>query len=104
MAITTSLAVWVVRNPLASSRIANRAQLLVPFTKEALTFGGIHGLLIISGNTVAPSLDWRRKVTATLKTSSEEVRTCAKRAEFLGRWFAKSGSPDTVMALIGVRL
>lgn len=103
-AITTSLAVWLDRNPLASSRIADRARLLVPFTKEALSFGGLHGLLIISGSTIAASLDWRRKVSATLKTSSDEVRTCAKRAEFLGRWFAKSGSPETVMALIGVRL
>jgi hypothetical protein len=101
--IATSLPVWLDRNSLARSRIADRARLLVPFTKEALLFGGLHGLLLISGGMITPSLNWRRRVAATLSDSSDEVRNCARRAEFLGRWFAKSGSPDTVMMLLGVR-
>jgi hypothetical protein len=75
----------------------------MPFTKEALTFGGLHGLLLLKAGVVRPNLDWKNKVTASINASSDEVRVCAKRAEFVGRWFSKAGSAATVMALMGVR-
>ena len=102
-AFTTSLAVWLEENALARSRIADRSRTLTPFTKEALTFAGLHGLLLLKAGIIRPNLDWKKKVTATINASSDEVRTCAKRAEFVGRWFSKTGSAATVMALIGVR-
>ncbi len=42
---TTSLATWLAEQPLVRSRVAERAIALRPFTKEALIFGGVHGLL-----------------------------------------------------------
>jgi hypothetical protein len=101
--VMTSLAVWLDEKSLARSRIADRSQMLVPFTKEALSFGGLHGLLLLKTGVVEANLDWKKKVTASLKACSDEVRTCAKRAEFVGKWFAKTGGVATVMALIGVR-
>lgn len=101
--VATSLAVWLEEKALARSRIADRTRTLMPFTKEALIFGGLHGLLLLKPGFVRPNLDWKKKVTASIKASSEEVRVCAKRAEFVGRWFSKTGSAATVMALIGVR-
>jgi hypothetical protein len=35
--------------------------------------------------------------------ASDEVRECAKRAEFVGKWLAQTGSAPTVLALLGVR-
>jgi hypothetical protein len=102
-AVTTSLAVWLNENSLVRPRIADRATKLVTFTKEALMFGGVHGLLDLTNGIVAANIDWKRKITAMLKGSTDEVRACAKRAEFVGRWFAKAGSPGTVMALVGVK-
>lgn len=99
----TSLAVWLYENPLARSRVASRARLLVPFTKESLTFGGVHGLIRLDGGRVHAELDWRKTVNKVLKESSEEVRDCAKRADFVGKWFAQAGSAATVLALMGVR-
>ena len=99
----TSLAVWLEEHPLARSRIAARARLLVPFTKEAMTFGGVHGLLTIEGGQLRAVEAWRRPVNRVIRSSSVEVRECAKRAEFIGKWFAATGSPSTVMALLGVR-
>jgi len=101
--VATSLAVWLQEKSLAPSRIADRSRALVSFTKEALNFGGLHGLLLLSPGVVRPNLDWEKKVTASIKASSDEVRFCAKRAEFVGRWFSRTGSAATVMALIGVR-
>ena len=99
----TSLAVWLDENPLARGRVASRARALVPFTKEALTFGGIHGFIRIDEGDLHADPAWTQVVKQTLAASSAEVRTCAKRAEFLGKWFAQTGSAATVLAVTGVR-
>lgn len=77
--------------------------MLAPYTKEALMFGGTRGFLTISTDAISAEESWKRKVNAERKRSSDEVRSCAKKAEFLGKWFARAGSPTTVMALMGVR-
>lgn len=102
-AATTSLPVWLQNNPLIPPRVADRARVLVAFTREALTYGGIHDLLKLSNGTVAPNIAWKKRIATELRSLSDEVRACAAKAEFIGKWFAKSGSPDTVMALLGVR-
>jgi hypothetical protein len=99
----TSMAVWLDENPLARGRVASRARMLVPFTKEALTFGGTHGLVRLEQGRLHADASWQRSVTQALRSSSDEVRGCAKRAEFIGKWFAQTGSATTVLALLGVR-
>jgi hypothetical protein len=101
--VTTSLPVWLDDNPLVRARLAERARTLVPYTREALLFGGTRGFLTVSEDRVLAEQGWKRKISADLRRSSDEVRSCAKRADFLGRWFARAGSPATVMALMGVR-
>ena len=88
---------------MARGRIASRARLLVSFTKEALILGGMHGFIRIKGGKLHADVTWKKVVTQVLKESSDEVRGCAKRAEFVGKWFAEAGSAATVLALIGVR-
>jgi hypothetical protein len=101
--VRTSLAVWLDDYPLSRSRVADRARILLPFTKDALMFGGIHGLLSLRDAAIAANPDWRKRIVASLKDSTDEVRLCAKRAEFVGKWFAAAGSAGTVMAILGVR-
>lgn len=100
---TTSLAAWLVEAPLVRSRIGERAASLGPFTKEAMLFGGTHGLLSMNADGVRANSALKKQVATGLKATSDEVRLCAKRAEFLGKWFEKAGRPETVMALLGVR-
>lgn len=99
----TSLAVWLAEHPLARSRVASRARLLVPFTKESLLFGGVHGLFRFHDGFLLPELGWKSSVTRTVADASDEVRECLKRAEFVGGWFAQAGSASSVLALLGVR-
>jgi hypothetical protein len=99
----TSLAVWMNSNPLAQGRIATRSKALVTFTREGLLFGGIRGALQIERGRLRPNDDWRRPINRSLQDTSDEVRLCARRAEFLGRWFAQTGNGATVLALVGVR-
>ena len=99
----TSLAVWLQENPLVRGRVANRAQVLVPFTKEALMFAGMHGLIRFESGKVYAEPAQGTTINRVLRQSSDEVKLCAKRAEFVGKWFAQAGSPATVLALLGVR-
>lgn len=101
--VRTSLAVWLGDNPLARRRIASRARFLVPFTKEGMIFGGVHGVLRIESGRLRAEEAWKRAMRRWISTSSDEVRECAKRAEFVGKWFAQAGSAPTVLALMGVR-
>jgi hypothetical protein len=101
--VRTSLAVWIDDNPLARLRVADRARMLARFTKEAMMFGGLYGLFELKGGAIAANLEWKKRIDDDLKDSSDEVRACAKRAEFVGKWLASSGTPGTVMAILGVR-
>lgn len=101
--IATSLAVWVSDHPLEKALLADTAKRLVPFTKEALLFGGRHGIFNLTTSTIAPDKLWESTIRNSVKKSTPEVINCAKRAEFVGRWFAKSGSPTTVLSILGVR-
>lgn len=101
--IRTSLTTWLEGDVLVRRRIASRAQLLVEFTKEALLFGGIQGLFLISEGRVISVDDSKKAVRESLSESSDEVRETAKKAAFVGKWFAHSGAAATVLALLGVQ-
>lgn len=102
-AITTSLPIWLSEHPILQIRLGERAASLRSFTREALVFGGSHGLLSLRQDGVRANAEMKRRVTTALKDTSDEVRECAKRAEFLGRWFEKAGNTETVLVLLGVR-
>ena len=101
--IRTSLPTWLSAHPLVRMRLGERAATLREFTRESLIFGGSHGLFSLAQGGVRANDTMRKRVKATLNATSDEVRGCAKRAEFLGRWFEKAGAPETVMTLLGVR-
>ena len=100
--VSTSMAVWVLRTPLAPAILADRAIALVSTTKEALVFGGIYGLLRFDGTTLVSNGDWAPDFPKA-KFQSDEVRLCTRAAEFLGRWFARTGNAETVLAILGVQ-
>lgn len=99
----TSLAVWLQDNPLARGRIGTRAEILVPYTKEALLFAGIRGFITFESGKLQANQDHQRAINRVLRDSTNEVNACAKRSRFVGRWFAQTGGPTTVLALLGVR-
>lgn len=101
--ITTSLPTWLAENPIVRTRLGERARILRSFTREALIFGGTHDLLSLSRDGIRANAAMKKRVNAGLKTTSDEVRDCARRADFLGRWLEKAGATETVMVLLGVR-
>jgi hypothetical protein len=101
--IRTSLPTWLTEQPIVRVRLGERAATLRVFTKESLIFGGVHGLLAFAEEGIQAGAHFKKRVKGALQVTSDEVRDCAKRAQFLGRWFGKTGGTETVMMLLGVR-
>lgn len=99
----TSLAAWLDENPSFQATLAFRTRAMVPFTKDALIFGGTRHLLQVSAEAVRANQEWKRRATSVFRRSSSETQACLKKAAFLGSWFIETGEANTVMALLGVR-
>ena len=58
-------------------------------------FQGPQDATLVAGSRPRTMVQFERDAT-------DEVRACIKKAEFVGKWFARSGDYTTVMALWGV--
>ncbi len=97
-----SLSTWIEENPTLRALLPDNVRSVRPFVQEALLYGLVHGCLEIddSGGII---LGRKPRGLAGYETgSSDEVRDCLKRAQFVGRWLATAGSVPTVMALWGI--
>lgn len=102
--VRTSLASWVLTHPLLCLLIAERARALVPFTREAISFGGRYSLLTWAQNgMITTQPEWRRKIDDYRVRSTVEVQDCIKKSAFVGKWFRRTGDASTTMATLGVR-
>lgn len=101
--IRTSLPSWVYDHPLDRSAVAKGVEVLRPYVREAIVFGAQSGLLGLTGAAVADDTSAQRRINKYLRQSTPEVQECASRAEFVGRWLIKSGTPSTVLSLLGMR-
>ncbi|MEM8641398.1 MAG: three component ABC system middle component [Cyanobacteria bacterium P01_G01_bin.54] len=97
----TNLLGWLANNPESQVRFAEQAAYLVPLIKEGVLFATNGNRLELS-NLRLLVVSEPENLGTFLKQASTEVGDCTKKAEFVGRWFAKSGDYKTVMALWGV--
>lgn len=97
----TSLAAWLGERTEVHVGFAERATALVPLVKEALIFAANGTLLRLERARVHAS-SRPRAITRFEREASDEVKDCLRKAAFVGKWFAVSGSYTTVMALWGV--
>ena len=53
---------------------------------------------------IEPALGEKVILNFEKESGSSEVSECIKKANFIGRWFATSGTVPTVLTSLGVRL
>jgi hypothetical protein len=99
----TSLLAWIEDHQHQLVGFPDRVRRLRPITQEAVMFGLAHEALRVSESGLI-ILGSTRVVTTerTMILFTEEARDCIDRSGFVGRWFAKAGSPSTIMAIWGV--
>jgi hypothetical protein len=91
--------VWLQSHQNTRIGFANRAKNLVPITREAISF-----LLQIGAIAVDDRAGVRltRYVARNVPVSAE-ITDCQKKAEILGRWFARAGAPAAIYTMWGVK-
>jgi hypothetical protein len=98
-----SLSTWIEENPSFRALLPDNVRALRPFVQEALLYGLVHECLKIDEEGALSLGKKPRGLSGYETASSNEVRDCLKRAQFVGRWFASAGSVPTVMTLWGIR-
>lgn len=93
----THLSKWIVEHPEFRPEFQRLAQATRPAVIDALRFALTHGLLEAETANLVPQ-GRRRRLPIHL---SEETLEILDKTRWLGRWFAKSGSPATVLSLLG---
>jgi len=101
--VRTPLPVWLGEHPGSQARVSELVTTLVPFTREALLFGGSNKMLSVSSQGVGAIGLAAHQVRVALGDATEDMLASASRAAFVGKWLARSGSGATVMALFGLR-
>lgn len=101
-AASTSMYGWIAENPHLKAVFPGRARKSIPFTQEAIRFGILYGKLAVTGPSLVVGTR-KFSLSAVPPDATDEVRVCLQKAAFLGRWFAETDSPHTILATWGIR-
>ena len=93
----THLTTWASRHPVLRAGFPPRAQGLVQAVREGTRFGLAHGVLRIDADRLHASV--RRPRGFRTPAELDEI---LRKANLMGRWLAKTDSPTTIFAVLGV--
>lgn len=93
---------WLQKNAPLRARLVDRACSMTDLVREGLLWGGTHSVVTVDASGIVAQR--KTAVRRYVRGSTAEVQEVAKKAHFLGKWFAKAGTPATVMVLWGVRV
>jgi hypothetical protein len=100
--IATRHNVWLESHQELRVGFADRCRSIAPYVREAIVFGGQHGVFsVTTDGRLTLSRASRRSVGRN--PDSQDVAATMKAAKFVGRWLASAGPTNTVFALWGVR-
>jgi hypothetical protein len=98
--VASVMSAWLLDRPDIPLTFPEQARWFVPVTKQALLFACQHGLIGFERTRVLPASKVR--VAKALLNQSDDLRDSLNRAAFVGRWFARAGDAQTIMAHWGV--
>lgn len=98
--VKTNLPGWLQDNEGALLDFPERSQALVPWVQQGMLFAFRANNLTLESEALRAGTLGRRPRNFT---TSEEVELIRQRAYFVGRWFAGSGNPTTLMGLFGLQ-
>lgn len=95
------LHVWLQSNQDIRIGFAERAREMIPFVQEAMAFLLKAGALTVDPEAGLRSSGYRGPSLGV--GAEDEVTDCYRKAEILGRLFARAGTPTTIYTMWGVR-
>lgn len=93
---------WVEANEYLFIDFANRARLLLPYSKESTMFLlNYNSIRILENGTVEIVEPYRKKTPRGL--AIEEIKQILVKAELLGRWFQLTGNTQTIYMFLKIK-
>lgn len=100
--VTSHLQQWVQDNRDVLLNFQSRMRTLVPYTREGIIFAGQRQIVTFDENgLLLPGNKKLFKISA-FSANGISVPETLKRATFMGRWLALSGSPTSLYSVLGV--
>lgn len=96
----TLLHSWLQNNTPTQLEVSQRVTRLLPYSREALIFGLQHNVLGLSDEGAL--VNGMSRLRNPFPGGSEPAE-CRRKAEFIGRWFAKSGDATQILVIWGLR-
>lgn len=90
---------WINENEDLKIGLANSITSFIPFTRETIMFAIANNSLSIDENGNIDIKPRRRK----FHSEDEEVNSCLKKAEIIGKIFSKSGNLLTIYSILGIK-
>lgn len=90
---------WTLAHPVVVSDFGSRARAMTPLVRHGLRYALRAGAVRIIDGTIVSRLPAQPNTSF----ATSDVQTCISAAAFAGRWFARTGDPGTIYALLGVR-
>jgi len=100
--VVTTLPTWLQDHKDVIVEFGKRSSTLVPYTREAIQFLLQHRIIGLDAEGKVTKGEVAPKGVTKYQQTSESIQQSYRRSEFVGKWFARSGSPTTVFALLGV--
>lgn len=91
---------WLEDNVQVKINLANQIKNLTPYTRESLLFLIYHEKLKI--NDIG-KLEFTGSKQKKIDYSIDEIKEIFKKANMIGKWFAKTGDIKTIYALVGIK-
>jgi hypothetical protein len=91
---------WLQENPIVYSGYSDRVKRMVPLTKEAIIFGMQRKVLSFSSSGCLAS---KLSLPSTANDSNSSLVLHLVIARLVGRWFAKTGSVETIYRMWRIR-
>ena len=99
----SSLAEWLQNHADFRLQFEKIASSLVPVVREGILFAVNKSILSLTEGRVEEKSKLLRGSASIIKTNTKEFKEILNKARFVGRWYANSGSEQTIFALWGVR-
>lgn len=101
--ITTTFTAWIHREPSVKLTFYERTVSMKPFTREAISFGLLHGWLFLGEDGKMNSIIEDNDIERFLRKLDRENKECVRKSRIMGKLFAKAGSTNTIFTLLGIR-
>jgi hypothetical protein len=101
--VRTSLAAWLEENGEVHLGFPGEVRAYVQITKEGILFGIAYQALAVDSLGSIRPVQLARGAASKISSNTDDFRQISKASEFVGRWFARGGTPETILAYLGVR-